>query len=121
MAAPNIVNTTSIFGRTDVMAVGTAASSITTNSANSGKVYKVNTLVVSNVDGVNDVDVNVDLYRISLTAAFHVARTVTVPADSSIVMVGRDNPVYLAEGDSIRVTASAIGDAEAICSYEELS
>jgi len=121
MAAPNIVNTTSIFGRTDVAAVGTAAASITTNSGNSGKVYKVNSLIVSNVDGTNDVEVNVDLFRTSLTAAFHIARTVTVPADSSLIVVGRDNPVYLAEGDAIRLTASATGDAEALCSYEEIA
>lgn len=121
MAAPNIVNTTSIYGRTDVMSVGTAALSITSNAASSGKVYKVNTLIVSNVDGTNNVDASVSLYRESLTASYHIAKTVTVPADSSIVVIGRDNPMYLAEGDSIRVSASVAGDAEAVCSYEELS
>lgn len=121
MAAPNIVNTTSIYGRTDVASVGTATTTITTNAASSGKVLKINTLIVSNIDGVADVDVSVDLYRESSTAAFSIAKTVTVPSDSSLVVVGKENPIYVTEGDSIRLSATADGDAQAICSYEELS
>lgn len=121
MAAPNIVNTTSIFGRTDVASIGTATTTITSNASSSGKVFKINTLIVSNIDGATDVDVTVDLYRTSSTAAFHIARTVTVPSDSSLVVVGKENPIYVTEGDSIRLSANAEGDAQAICSYEELS
>lgn len=117
MANPNIVAATSIYGVTDVLAVGTAATSITSNTAGSGKLFKINTLVVANTHGSSAVDVNVDLYRNS--AAYYVAKTVSVPADSTIVVVGKDNPLYLVEGDSLRVTASS-ANAHAICSYEEI-
>ena len=62
MAAPNIVNVTTITGKTSVLAVTTSATAIVTNSGSSGQVYKINALYVSNVDGTNNVDLNVDLY-----------------------------------------------------------
>lgn len=118
MANPNIVTTSSIYGKTDVLLVGTAATAITSNSAASGKVYKINSVIVSNVNGSSGVDISVDLHRSSVS--YHFAKTLTVPADSTVVVVGKENPVYLLEGDSIRIVAGAAGNAEAICSYEEI-
>ena len=119
MANPNIVQTASIYGRTDVLAVGTAATAITSNAGSSGKLLKINALVVSNVHGTNSVDVNVDLFRSS--TAYRIASTVAVPADSSLIVISKDNPIYLNEGDSLRLTAGAASSAQAVCSYEELS
>jgi hypothetical protein len=117
MAAPNIVNVATITGKTAVQAVGTSATAIVTNSSSSGKVFKVNSLYVSNVDGVNNATVNIDLYRSS--TAYHIAKTVTVPADATIDVMTK--AIYLEEGDSLRLTASAANDIEAVCSYEEIS
>ncbi len=117
MAAPNIVNVATITGKTAVLAVGTSASAIVTNSAASGKVVKINALYVSNVDGTNAADVNVDIYRSS--TAYHVAKTVSVPADATLDIITK--AIYLEEGDSLRLTASATLDLEAVCSYEEIS
>ena len=119
MAAPNIVNVTTITGKTAVQQVGTSATAIVTNSAASGKVFKINALIVSNVDGTNSADITVDLFRSS--TAYEIASTVAVPADASLVVISKETAIYLEEGDSIRLTASAAGDLEAICSYEEIS
>ena len=117
MAAPNIVNVATITGKTAVQAITTSATAIVTNSSSSNKVFKINALYVSNVDGVNNASVNVDLFRSS--TAYRVANTVTVPADATLDVVTK--PIYLEEGDSLRLTASANGDLEAVCSYEEIS
>ena len=117
MAAPNIVNVVTITGKTAVLAVTTSATAIVTNSAASGKVFKVNALYVSNVDGVNNADINVDIFRSS--TAFHIAKTVTVPADATLDVISKS--IYLEEGDTLRLTASANSDLEAVCSYEEIS
>jgi len=117
MAAPNIVNVATITGKTAVLAVTTSATAIVTNSGSSGKVFKVNALYVSNVDGTNNADLNVDLYR--STTAYHVAKTVNVPADATLDIISK--AIYLEEGDSLRLTASANSDLEAVCSYEEIS
>ena len=114
MAAPNIVNVTTITGKTSVLAVTTSATAIVTNSGSSGQVYKINALYVSNVDGTNNADLNVDLYRSS--TAYHVAKTVNVPADATLDVISKS--IYLEEGDSLRLTANADSDLEAVCSYE---
>jgi hypothetical protein len=117
MAAPNVVNVATITGKTAVQAVGTSATAIISNSAASGKVFKVNALYVSNVDGTNNADITVDLFRSS--TAYRIALTVVVPADASLDVLSK--PIYLEEGDSLRLTANASGDLEAVCSYEEIS
>jgi hypothetical protein len=117
MAAPNIVNVSTITGKTAVQAVGTSATAIVTNSAASGKVFKVNALYVSNVDGTNNAEINVDIYRSS--TAYHIAKTIVVPADATMDVISK--AIYLEEGDSLRLTANAASDLEAVCSYEEIS
>lgn len=117
MAAPNVVNVSTITGKTAVQAVGTSATAIVTNSSGSNKVLKINALYVSNVDGTNNAELNVDFFRSS--TAYHLGKTVTVPADASLDVLSK--PIYLEEGDSLRLTANAAGDLEAVCSYEEIS
>ena len=117
MAAPNIVNVTAIYGKTAVQAVGTSATAIVTNSAASGKVLKVNALYVSNVDGTNNAEITVDVFRSSV--AYRIASTIVVPADATLDVISKS--IYLEEGDSLRLTANAANDLEAVCSYEEIN
>lgn len=117
MAAPNVVNVATITGKTAVQAVVTSATAIVTNSGGSGKVIKVNALYVSNVDGTSAADITADLYRSS--TAYRLASTISVPADATLDIISKS--IYLEEGDSLRLTASASGDLEAVCSYEEIS
>lgn len=117
MTAPNIVNVATITGKTAVQAVGTSATAIVTNSASSNKVFKVNTLLISNVDGANNAEITVDFFRSS--TAYHLVKTVVVPADATLDVLSK--PIYLEEGDALRLTANTASDLEAICSYEEIS
>lgn len=119
MAAPNIVNVSSIYGKTMGAALGTTlTTNILTCAAN--KVLKINSIIVANVDGSNSADVSVTFYDSSATASYRIASTVTVPADSTLVVLGKDSPIYLEESDEIRAGASAVSDLEIIISYEEL-
>jgi hypothetical protein len=117
MAAPDIVDVSTIIGKTAVQAVGTSATAIVSNSAGSNKVLKVNALYVSNVDGTTAYTITVDLYRSS--TAYRLASTITVPADASLDVISKS--IYLEEGDSLRLTANTASKLEAICSYEEIS
>lgn len=119
MAAPNIVTTATITGKTAVANVATTATAIVTNSAGSNKVLKINTLVVSNIDGSLPADITVDFFRSSV--AYMIASTITIPSDASLVVISKENTIYLEEGDSLRLTASAAGDLQAICSYEDIT
>ena len=119
MAAPNIVNVTTIYGKTAVQAVTTSATAIVTNSAGSGKVLKINTLIVANVNGTSNGEITVDLLRGGV--ATRLAYTVVVPADATLVVISKDAGIYLEEGDALRLTANANSYVEATCSYEEIS
>ena len=117
MPAPNIISITSMVGKTAVQAVGISPTDIVTNSASSNKVYKINALYVSNIDGTNNAEITVDLYRSS--TAYHIAKTVVVPANATLDILTK--AIYLEEGDALRLTANAVSDLEAVCSYEEIS
>ena len=116
MAAPNIAGLTTITGKTDVQNVIDSATAITTNAAASGLVYKVNSLIVSNIDGIDAASITVDFFRSS--TAYHIAQGISIPPGAAVNIIDKDSILYLEEGDAIRCTASAIGDLQAICSYE---
>jgi len=117
MAAPNIIAPTTINGKTAVLAITTAATAIVTNSAASGKVLKIDQLLISNVDGTNNATVNVDIFRSSV--AYSLAYLMTVPAGATLDIIS--SRVYLEEGDTLRLTASADSDLQGVCSYEDIS
>ena len=75
-------------------------------------------LWLTNIDGTNAADTTVQFYNGS--GAFELAHTVTVPADSTLIVLGKDAPIYLEEGHSIRASASAASDLQIVISYEEL-
>jgi len=124
MANPNIVNVTDIRGKTVVASLTTTnASLVVENPASSNKVFKINSLIVSNVDGSSAADITVSLYsedNIGGTAT-QIVSTVTVPADASLVVISKDTSIYLEEDKSIGATASASNDLKVVCSYEEIS
>ena len=47
-----------------------------------------------------------------------IANTISVPADSSLSLIGKDNGFYLDETDLLAVTASANSDLTYLVSYE---
>ena len=119
MAAPNIVNVATITGRTVGAALTTSSADIVTNSAGSGKVFKVNAILVANVDGSANADVTVGFYNADNTTTYKIAHTITVPADATLDVMSK--AIYLEEGDKITALATASGDLEIIVSYEEIS
>ena len=124
MAAPNIVNVATITGKTDQVSLTTTnATAVVSNAASSNKVFKVNSLVVANVDGANAADITVSVYSqddIGGTAT-ELVSTVSVPADSSLVVIDKNTSLYLEEDMSIGATASAANDLKVVVSYEEIS
>ena len=119
MAAPNIVNVTSIYGRTAHLNLTTSSQSVVSNAANSNKVFKINTIIVANVDGTSAADVTVNYNNAGTT--FALASTISVPADSTLVVLDKTSAIYLEENDSIQALASANGDLVVHISYEEIA
>jgi hypothetical protein len=124
MSAPNIVNVTTITGKSAVVDLtGTSATLVVENPAASDKVFKINSLVVSNVDGTNAADITISLFSeddIGGTAT-EIVSTVSVPADASLVVIDKNTSIYLEEDRSIGATAGSANDLKVIVSYEEIS
>jgi len=124
VAAPNIVNVATITGKTAVVDLtSTSATSVVSNAASSGKVFKINSLIVSNVDGTNNTDITINLYSAAAIGgtATQICSTVTVPADSSLIVIDKTSGIYLEEDKSIGAIAGAANDLKVVCSYEEIS
>lgn len=119
MAAPNLKTPTTITGKTDGYAVTSTLAAALSNSSSSGKVLKVNSVYCANVDGTAAADVDLSYYNGATD--FYLAKTISVPADATQVLVTREAPIYLEEGDSLRAKASATGDLELVISYEDIS
>jgi hypothetical protein len=127
MAAPNIVSVTNILGKSNVANVTTISSTVIANAVNSGKVFKINTLIVSNVDGASAGNVSVELFKFGAqntstglgNATYAIANTVTVPAKSSLDILAKS--LYLEEGDQIKVKGDANNRLHFISSFEEIS
>lgn len=124
MANPNIVNVTTIYGNTSTTSLSTTnATSIVSNAAASGKVYKINSIVVANIDGTNAADITINLYSAAALGgtATAIASTISVPADATLIVTDKTTSFYLLEDKSIGATAGSAGDLVVTCSWEEIS
>jgi hypothetical protein len=124
MAAPNIVDVTTITGKSAVVDLTTtSATAVVSNAASSGKVFKINSLVVSNVDGTNAADITISYFSeddIGGTAT-EIVSTISVPADASLVVIDKNTSIYLEEDRSIGATAGTASDLKVLVSFEEIS
>lgn len=123
MAAPNLLNPSTITGKTVVTNLtSTSATSVLSNASGSGKVFKVNSLYVANVDGTDSATITITLYSEAGLGGTgtEICSTVSVPADATILVIDKNTFIYLEEDRSIGATASASNDLKVTCSYEEI-
>jgi len=124
MAAPNIVNVSTIIGKSATVALtSTSQTTLVSNAASSSKVFKINMIQVANVDGVNACDVTVDVHSAASGGgtAYSLVATASVAGDSSLIVLDKNTSLYLEENTSITATAGTASDLEVIVSYEEIS
>jgi hypothetical protein len=124
MANPNIVNVAAIYGNnSSVSLTTTSATSIVSNAASSGKVFKINTIMVANVDGTNAADITINKYSAAALGgtAFPIASTISVPADATLIIVDKTTSIYLLENESIGATAGTASDLVVTASWEEIN
>jgi hypothetical protein len=131
MAAPNIVNVTTIYGKTTYLTPsGTTALILLPNAAASGKVLKINQIVAANVNGSAAVNTTVSLYSNGAVSqggapaggtAYPIVSTVSVPALASLIVTDKTTAIYLEEGTSISVTSGTASGITYSISYEEIS
>ena len=128
MANPNIVSVTSIKGESVGFAL-TATTTTTLMTVSADKLVKINRITCANVDGSSSADLTLSITKSNFTpdgvsnfdtsGTFHLAKTVSVPADATLVVL--DTPIYMMESDILKGGANAASDLELFVSYESIS
>ena len=96
MANPNLAAATSVYAANAQLSLtSTSATLLVANAASSGKVYLIDSIVVSNVDGVNAADISVVRFNSATNTgtAFPICSTVVIPVDASLIVVGTENKI----------------------------
>ena len=127
MANPNIVAVTAIVGNTSTNLISSTsdpfATALVNNAVSSGKVYKINSIVVANVDGTSAADITIKIFSqddLGGTGTA-IASTISVPADASLIVTDKTTSFYLLEDKSIGATASVANDLVVTVSWEEIT
>ena len=117
MTNPNLVNTSQVYMRSNVQIPYTSFSDILVNPGSSNMIIRADTLTICNTTNAA-ISLSAQLDRSG--TAYSLAKTVEIPAYSSMIVIDKDYPVYLAESDKLQVSGSAFG-LQAICSYTIIS
>ena len=116
MATPNIASVATITGVTLVGAATTGDDTIIDVTAE--HTYKLNTILICNIDGTNSAWVTVTI-SIDNGSNYHaIAKEIVVPAASTLSLL--DTPVYLDETDLLKIDAQANSDLKYCVSYEDI-
>ena len=126
MANPNIVSVASIYGGNYGWNLSTGLTT-TLLTVDAEVILKINRITVANVDGSSAAYFNLfidvlgtaaanDLKPTGADATVYLAKTISVPADSTLVI--SETPIYMMEGDILKGGASAASDLDLFISYE---
>jgi|TARA_R110000868_G_scaffold94863_3_gene261338 hypothetical protein len=127
MAAVNIVNVTSIYGKTTYYTpTGTAAVVLLPNAAASSTVMKIGQITATNTTGTA-ANTTVSVYTNGAVAqgsapsggtAYPIAGTISVPANAALIVSDKTTSFYLEEGVSISITSGTASAITYVVSYE---
>lgn len=124
MAAPNIVNVSTITGKTATANLTTTDPTLVVeNPASSGKVFKINSIFISNVDTTDASKITINIYSEDALggSSTEICRQVVVPLEGTLVLIDKSSAIYLEEDKSIGAVAQDANKLKVICSYEEIS
>ena len=130
MAAPNIVNVATITGVTtfhagiSTIGSGNGITTVVSNAASSGKVLKINSLSAAAIGATTGVTLQYfnHVNHASAASTVSIGMTISVPNFSSLIVISKDNSIYLEENTSLGIFCQPnTGSIDVVCSYEEIS
>ena len=134
MANPNIVSVTTINGGTAYQTLtNTNDNALVSNAASSGTIIKVNNIFVSNVNGVAASTVSLSfrsaanavtsgtLTTASSGTAYRLVYQISVPANTTLMLLDKAGAIYLTENTSLSVQAGTASYLEVVASFETIS
>lgn len=134
MANPNIVSVATINGGTTYQSLtNTNDNALISNAASSNTIVKVNNIFVSNVNGVAAATVSLSLRSAanSVTAgtlstassgtAYRLVYQISVPANTTLMLLDKAGAIYLTENTSLSIQAGTPSYLEVVASFETIS
>lgn len=99
----------------------TSATSLLSNAAASGRVYKVVSIIAANVNGTNAANITVSRYSAAALGgtAYPVASTISVPANAALIVSDATTPLLLAADTSLGATAGTANAITMTVTYQE--
>ena len=121
MAAPNVANPTTITGKTTYVTLSSATeTTLLSNAASSNKAFRVSHITATNT-GSSPLTLTTRIYTAaSEGTAYQIGTTLNIPVGAVLIVVGKENPIWLEEDKRLTVQASASG-IDVVCSYEDIS
>jgi hypothetical protein len=127
MAAPNIVSVATITPHTaTVFPTGTSRTALVA-APSTGMAYKINQIMVANIDGTNAYTTTVETRLADGTTYGALASTISVPANSTIIISDKTTMFYLVDtsvtGEACTLWATSSTGSKLLytVSYEAIS
>jgi len=120
MAYVNIAALTTINGCLSATPNISSTGTIVLSAPPTNHTYKLNTLMAVN-KSTNPTTVTIVINR-SATVFTTVAYQITVPINATLILIGKDNPLYMYDvtSDTLSAQAGAGSSIDIIASYEDL-
>jgi len=118
MALPNLLEVSTINGRTAFANVTTTLANVLVNPASSGNSFRIVNIMAASIDTSNTGNVNINVLRTGVNN--YLGFGLSVPSRSTLLVVGKENPVNLEEGDALQMSADANNKIWATIVYEDI-
>jgi len=127
MAAPNIVNVTTITPHSASITPADTARNALVTAPSTGTAYRVNQILVSNIDGTSAANATVELRLADGTTYRAISSTISVPANATLIVLDKTTSLYLldtsvsGEPSTIWATSGTASKLTFTVSYEAIS
>lgn len=123
MANPNIVNVSSIYVSTVyLIPTGTSATTWTGLTPSTNSITKIDSISATNVtSSAATISLSINSATGGGGTAYRIAFQITVPGNTTLMIVDKSNPIYVGEGQSIVATSGTNNAIELVASIEVLT
>lgn len=123
MANPNVVNVSSIYvSTTYLIPTGTSATTWTGLTPASGSITKIDSISATNVtSSAATITLSINSATAGGGTAYRIAYQISVPGNTTLMIVDKSNPIYVGEGQSIVATSGTSNSIELVASVEVLT
>lgn len=123
MANPNIINVSSMYvSSTYLIPTGTSATTWTSLTPSAGSVTKVDSIAATNVTGTAaTITLSINSATGGGGTAYRIAYQISVPGNTTLMIVDKSNPIYVGESQSVVATSGTSNSIELVASIEVLT